>query len=315
MIKIVHPWQTGPTELIEFALERMHQGSDFDRRLAFLILDVGVETLFKTVLNLPESEMQFQIKRADRLEASQGNFHELLHGIQGSNPKKAANFNFAHIEHYHDLRNMLYHQGNQVTAVTMAQLEGYAKLAVDLLREYLAVDLSANLTLPKPESSADNDPVIDSVEVEVSFGRYRIDRLNSQSIHVLSLDTNTFETPVRPFLRAVIEEKSLPIEFTLKTGTEKNTRILGKDVIDELKPSAWHGWVAGQKIRRDTLIVELIKRIREGNADQKNWEIVDFIQGLKYETLVFQPVGKGFGNSPFNLNCWHTERGEPIKPK
>ena len=82
MIKTQHPWQAGPTELIEFALDRMHKGSDFDRRLAFLILDVGVETLFKTFLTLPDSVMQFQIKRSDRFEAVAGNFHVLTAPLQ-----------------------------------------------------------------------------------------------------------------------------------------------------------------------------------------------------------------------------------------
>lgn len=283
MIKTQHPWQAGPTELIEFALDRMHKGSDFDRRLAFLILDVGVETLFKTFLTLPDGVAQFQIKRGDRITAAEGNFHELLRGIQSANPQKASKIKFSHIEHYHNLRNALYHQGNQVTAVPMNQLEGYARLAVELLHEYLEVDLSVNLNPPEPVTKTGDDPVADSVEVEVSFGRFRIERLKSQSIRVLSLNTNTFETPVLPFLRAVIEELSLPVEFTLKTGVEKNTRTLGKDVIDELKPSAWHGWVAGQKIRKDALVIELIGRIREGKADQKNWEIVDFIK--KFSTV------------------------------
>lgn len=313
MIKTQHPWQVGPTELIEFALEHMHKGSDFDRRLAFLILDVGVETLFKTYLTLPESVTQFQIKRGERLEAAEGNFHELLRGVQNSNTKKASGLNFAYIEYYHNLRNTLYHQGNQVTAVPIHQVEGYAKLAVELLREYLDIDLSEKLTPPEPVKIDENDPVVDSVEVEVPFGRYRIERLKSQSIRAFSITTNTFETPVKPFLRAVIDELSLPVEFTMKNGVEKNTRALGKDVIDELKPSAWHGWVAGQKIRRDTLISVLTGRIREGAANEKKWEKVDFLRNLKDEYLVFQPTGRGYGNSPFNLNCWETIDGKPVK--
>jgi hypothetical protein len=154
MIKTQHPWQAGPTELIEFALERMHKGEDFDRRIAFLILDVGVETLFKTYLTLPDSVTQFQIKRADRREAvDNGNFHDLLRAVQNANPKKAATINFAYIEHYHNLRNTLYHQGNQVAAVPMNQLDGYAKLAVNLLREYLDVNLSSKLKRPPSAGS------------------------------------------------------------------------------------------------------------------------------------------------------------------
>lgn len=299
--------------MIEFALEHMHKGGDVDRRLAFLILDVGVETLFKTFLTMPEGVFKHQINREERAKAAKGNFPELLRAIQNSDPEKASNIQFSHIDHYHNLRNMLYHQGNQVTAVPMSQLEGYAKLAVNLLREYLDIDLSANLKPPEPIKQDGNDPVVDSVEVEVSFGRFRIERLKSQSIRAISVNTGAFETPVLPFLRAVIDELSLPVEFTLKSGVEKNTRMLGKDVIDELKPSAWHGWVAGQKIRRDTLINVLTARIREGAANQKKWSKVDYLQKLKDEYLVFQPTGKGYGNSPFNLNCWETVDGKPIK--
>lgn len=313
MAKINHPWQVGPTELIEFALERMHKGSDFDRRLAFLILDVGVETLFKTFLTLPDSVMQFQIKRGERFEASQGNFHELLRGIQTAVPKKAIKFNFAHIEHYHNLRNTLYHQGNQVTAVPLSQLRGYAELAVNLLNEYLEVDLSPELILPEIEVPTGNDPVMDSVEFEIKSGRYRAERLKSHAIRIVVLDTGQPVTPVKPFLRNIIEELSLPVDLVLKSGTDKNTQVLGKDVIDALKPSAWHGWVAGQKIPRDKLVAELTGRIREGKADQKNWDTVDYIRNLKDEALIFQPVGKGFGNSPFNLHCWYTLNGDPIK--
>lgn len=313
MTQTQHPWQVGPTELIEFALERMHKGSDFDRRLAFLILDVGVETLFKTYLTLPEMVVSFQSKRGERLEAAEGNFHDLLRGVQAANPKKATTLNFAYIEYYHNLRNTLYHQGNSVTAVPIYQVEGYAKLAVDLLRDYLEIDLSDKLTPPEPVKVDASDPVVDSVEVEISFGRYRIERLKSHSIRVFSMKTNAYETPVKPVLRAVIDELSLPVELTLKTGAEKNTQSLGKDVIDELKPSAWHGWVTGQVIRRDTIISALTGRIREGAADEKKWENVDFIRNLKDELLVFHPTGKGYGNSPFNLNCWETVDGKPIK--
>lgn len=154
MTKIKHPWQVGPSELIEFALERMQGGEDFDRRLAFLILDIGVETLFKTYLTLPDGVTQFQIKRGERYAAVEGNFHDLLRGVQSANPKKASTVNFAYIEHYHNLRNTLYHQGNQVTAVPMHQLEGYAKLAVNLLKTYLEVDLSKQLKLSTSPASA-----------------------------------------------------------------------------------------------------------------------------------------------------------------
>ena len=312
MINTQHPWQVGPTELIEFALERMHKGSDFDRRLAFLVLDLGVETLFKTYLKLPESVTQFHTKRGERLEASEGNFHELLRGVQNSNPQKNDKLIFAHIEHYHNMRNMLYHQGNQAMAVPYHQLEGYAILAVELLREYLDVDLSEKLKPPAPDPKLNDDPVADSVEVEVTLGRYRIERRKSETIVVYSIENNTLVDPVKPFLRRIIDELALPVDLTLKSGKEKNTRTLGRELIDELKPSAWHGLVSGQKVNRDKLVTMLTGRIRDGAANEKKWRKVDYIRKLKYEVLVFRPTGKGYGNSPFNLNCWETEDGKPI---
>jgi hypothetical protein len=315
MVKTQHPWQAGPTELIEFALERMHKGSDFDRRLAFLILDVGVETLFKTYLTLPDGVTQFQIKRSERYEAVDGNFHDLLRGVQNASPKKASSLNFAYVEHYHNLRNTLYHQGNQVTAVPMNQLQGYAKLAVELLQAYLDVDLSDNLiTPPAPTSPAktNDDPIVDSVEVEISSGRFRIERRKSQTIDVYSIESNTIVEPTKPFLRQVIDELSLPIDLTLKSGDEKNTRALGREVIEELKPSAWHGLVPGQKVSKDRLVTMLTGRIRDGVANEKKWKKVDYIRNLKDEYLIFRPTGKGYGNSPFNPNCWETVDGKPI---
>ncbi len=313
MIKTQHPWQVGPTELIEFALERMHQGSDFDRRLSFLILDVGVETLIKTVLILPDSATGAKTSFPMRNKAVQEGFHSLIHALKEAFPGYSNQIDLDHVQFYHGIRNTLYHEGSTVATVSLSQLQGYAKLAVQMLQVYLKVDLSTNLNPPESVKQDRNDPVVDSVEVEFSFGRFRIERLKSHAIRAFSLNTNSFETPVKPFLRAVIEELSLPIEFTLKTGAEKNTQVLGKDVIDELKPSAWHGWVAGQKIRRDTLISVLTARIREGAANQKEWSKIDDLQKLKDEYLVFRPTGKAYGNSPFNLNCWETVDGKPIK--
>ena len=72
-------------------------------------------------------------------------------------------------------------------------------------------------------------------------------------------------------------------------------------------------WLQDKKIPKDRLVSMLTGRILEGKADQKNWETVNKIRNLDYDVLVFHPVGRGIGNSPFNLNCWYTESGDPIK--
>lgn len=312
MPKPKNPWEIGPTELIEFALERMHGGSDFDRRLSFLILDVGVETLIKTFLTIPIKVSGVQTSLTKRREAVGGSFHALIEGLQEAIPARAEKLDLVHVQYYHGIRNTLYHQGNTVVAVNEDQLKGYAQLAVDILKELLGIDLTPMLIPPEPEVHAIDDPVQESVELEISSGRYRLERLKSQTIRVIQLGTGEQIKPVKPFLREIIEEKSLPVNLLNKAGNEKNMRQLGSDVIKALMPSAWHGWVAGQKIQRDTLVAVLTRRIREGKVDTKNWALVDTISGLEHETLVFQPTGRGHGNSPFNLNCWQTESGETI---
>ena len=312
MIKTQHPWQVGPTELIEFALERMHKGNDFDRRLAYLILDVGVETLIKTYLALPESVTGAQTSFSIRAKALQEGFHSLIKALKESDPGKANEIDLSHIQYYHGIRNTLYHQGDTVVTVPVIQLGGYAKLAVRLLQVYLDVDLSDNLNPPIPLPKVSDDPIVDSVEVEVSSGRYKVERRKSETIIVYSVTNHSLVDPVKPFLRRVINELSLPIDLTLKSGTEKNTRTLGREIIDELKPSAWHGLVPGQKVHRDTIVTMLTGRIRDGAANVKKWNKVDYIRNLKHDILVFRPTGKGYGNSPFNLNCWETDDGNPI---
>ena len=50
MINVKHPWQAVPTELIEYAVNLSKSEDEFKKRTAFLLLDVGVETLFKLIL-------------------------------------------------------------------------------------------------------------------------------------------------------------------------------------------------------------------------------------------------------------------------
>lgn len=323
----------------------MFLGSDFDRRLAFLILDVGVETLIKTVLSLPESVSGAKTSMTARNNAIQGNFHGLIQGLREALPVQAEKYDLNHVQFYHNIRNTLYHEGTTVATVRDDQLRGYTALAVEMLREFLKVDLSESMvlgiketklqinyddlvesawkfakssgqlisTFAKAASSDVNDPVVDSVETELASGRYRLERLSSQAIRIFSLDNGNLVDPVKPFLRNIIVEKSLDVSLLLKSGSEKNTRLLGKEVIKALKPSAWHGWVDGQKIRRDTLITALIGRIREGEANEGKWSTVDYIRNIKDDVLVFHSTGRGYGNSPFNLRCWETVDGKPIK--
>jgi hypothetical protein len=235
MHKKFNPWDIGPTELIKFVLERMHYGTDFDKRLAFLVLDIGVETLFKTFLTIPVNFSHAQTSLNKRREAVTGSFHALVEGIREAIPERVEHINLEHVLYYHEIRNTLYHQGNTVAAVRIDQLNNYAILAVELLRELLGVDLTEDLVPPMPDTTPNSDPVADSADVKLSSGRYRIERLKSNTIVAIYLDNGKPVTIVKPLLRKIITELALPVTLTNESGIEKNTRTLGREIINAIK--------------------------------------------------------------------------------
>lgn len=147
MVETPHPWQSGPAELIAFALEQSHKQGELNQRIAFLLLDVSVETLFKTFLVLPDSVTSTGLSHYERKKAAEGNFHELCDGIKKAASKRLEGIDLTHIQYYHDLRNKLYHQGNGIN-VGKVDVRNYAKLSVNLLQRLLEVDLFDELNQP-----------------------------------------------------------------------------------------------------------------------------------------------------------------------
>ena len=77
-----HPWQSGPTELVRYALLHWQGQSAGDQRIAFLLLDVAVETTLNTTRQLDEDVTGTKVSFAKRREAYEGSFHDLVRGIK-----------------------------------------------------------------------------------------------------------------------------------------------------------------------------------------------------------------------------------------
>jgi len=150
LMEMRHPWQSGPTELLLHAIDHLHQPSEFDQRIAFLLLDVGVETIFKTFLQLPESVTGTEMGYEKRISHSRGNFHQLTEGIEAAAKTRLKGIDLRHVEFYHSVRNRLYHEGNGITVPTKYSKE-YASLAVQILDRLLGVDLQEELARPERE--------------------------------------------------------------------------------------------------------------------------------------------------------------------
>jgi hypothetical protein len=142
-----HPWQSGPTELIAHALEHLHRRSEFDLRMAYLLLDIGVELLLRTFLTLPEEAIRMRTGPAERWHAAQGDLQELVRGVESAAGPRLLGINLSDVTAYHEMRKKLYDQGRSIP-VPAEMVRSYASLAVKLLRRLLDVDLEARLVQP-----------------------------------------------------------------------------------------------------------------------------------------------------------------------
>lgn len=138
-----HPWQDDLIELIKLGVFHLNKNTAFDNRIAFLLFDVSVESIFKTFLTLPDEITKISIKYHQRKEAAEGNFHNLARTVK----EAAANVTeteITHIQYYHDQRNKLYHQG---TGITISQQNAfkYGQLSISMLNKLLFVDVSGIL--------------------------------------------------------------------------------------------------------------------------------------------------------------------------
>jgi hypothetical protein len=169
MMIINEPWQKNPAELIQSAIRHLHEQSDIDQLIAFLLLDVGVESTFKTFLLLPDTVTGAKTKYFDRKSAAEGSFHSVVEGVRDAAASRLSAFNMAHVNYFHSLRNQLYHQGNGII-IPSVQVHDYAHLAVKLLRALLNVDLTDELRKPEIEArlKADQQSQADKKQSELT---------------------------------------------------------------------------------------------------------------------------------------------------
>ena len=123
------PWQIMPSKIILLAEEHAKQDTDFDHQLAFLLLDIGIESALKIYLLVKK-----------RQDVEKINFPELLKRVKDELDRDNSNVDLESIGYYHGIRNKLYHQGDGVRPTT-ENLKGYLSLAQSTLKTLLDVDV------------------------------------------------------------------------------------------------------------------------------------------------------------------------------
>lgn len=148
-------WQNAPTDLLRAAIDHLHRETNQDNLIAFLLLDVGVELLFKTFMTLHTPESNFAVQYEKEEAAVQRRYHNLIERVEKAAAGSLDGFNMKDVMCFHGLRNKLYHQGDTV-AVTSKTAHQYAVLALKLLKALLDVDLHKELWKHEDEKALES---------------------------------------------------------------------------------------------------------------------------------------------------------------
>jgi hypothetical protein len=139
-----HTWASGAVELIRHADSHIHLETAFDRRIAFISIDNSVETSIRTFLSLPQAKSGIKVPRKE-VDALENSFPGLLGLLWQQAGGRLTGIDEADIEHYHRIRNKLYHDGTGLS-VDEQYLLAYRQIAALLLKNLFGVSLGE----PKP---------------------------------------------------------------------------------------------------------------------------------------------------------------------
>jgi hypothetical protein len=144
-------WASGAIELLRHADEHMGLDSAFDKRIAFISIDNAVETAIRTFINLPQGKSGVPFPGRDVNDAG-NNFPKLVALVFRHASERVAGLDDGDIEHYHRIRNQLYHDGTGLS-VDERYLKAYRQIACILLENLFDVSFEVQVT---EEASLEN---------------------------------------------------------------------------------------------------------------------------------------------------------------
>lgn len=133
-------WASGAIELLQHSDSHIDLDSAFDRRIAFISIDNAVEIMARTFLSLPKSKSNIQVSRKE-LEETENSFPKLIALLWHHAGQKLTGLDDSDIEHYHRIRNKLYHDGTGLS-VDAQYLLAYRQIAEVVLQILFNVKLA-----------------------------------------------------------------------------------------------------------------------------------------------------------------------------
>jgi len=152
-------WASGSLELLKHADSHIQLDTAFDSRIAFISIDNSVETSIRTFLSLPVkiSGINFQRKEVEEVGSS---FPKMVDLLFSKARTKLAGLDDGDIEHYHRIRNQLYHNGTGL-GVDRRYLDAYRQIAAVLLNNLFGVKV-----VPKGSEATLENLILQFNEVE-----------------------------------------------------------------------------------------------------------------------------------------------------
>lgn len=150
------PWQITAKKLIYFASKFKNTNDEFERQVGYLLLDVGVETLFRVFITQPGIEAKLGYAKRDKIAKGTVEkatiqrdeitlsgfdelaFHKLTDAVNQIAGEKVNNDDLKKVEYFHNIRNKIYHLGDGIVPNKEHFVE-YLELAQSLLNILLGV--------------------------------------------------------------------------------------------------------------------------------------------------------------------------------
>ena len=137
-------WASGASELLRHADSHINLNTAFDKRIAFISIDNCVENIIRTCLSLPTKKSGFKVARKELDEAG-NSFPKLLSLLFKYASEKLVGIDETDIEHYHRIRNTLYHNGTGLS-VDDEYLIAYRDIAGVLLNNLFNFSVTPSIS-------------------------------------------------------------------------------------------------------------------------------------------------------------------------
>ena len=141
MSNVQKPWQVVPAKMLELATHHINQNTDFDKKIAFLLIDITAETILKSFLIKNSVEVEYK------------KFPQIIDEVNKRLAESKINsLDKEELMRFHNNRNTLYHQGE-----LLAPMENVASNYLHLVQKILLDLLGVNMKDLSLELPLDNE--------------------------------------------------------------------------------------------------------------------------------------------------------------